>query len=214
MSGLKDIFNLALSILSVSEVVDNPDATNHTTASLRRFWPMARDLTLREHPWKCVRKIRVLSLASEDPPGGWAYAYNYPADCLYAIAVQPVEGLRVSGLWFECWDNYVNCRPQRYPFDRMMREDGQGQIILSDLPSAYLMQITRVENPAAFDIGLVMATAAHLAKLAGPTLKVKREFVEYARETYEVERIRAAANDFNEESEGPEPDTPSIAARG
>jgi hypothetical protein len=213
MAGLADIFNLALSILSVSETVDNPNATNTTTSALRRFWPMARDLTLRDFPWACVRRARVLSLASEDPPPGWTYAYNYPTDCLFALAVMPASGLRAPGLWLDCWSNQVNQRPQRYPFDRMLREDGQAQIIVTDLPSAYLLQISKVENPSAFDVGLVSASASHLAKLVGPTLKVKREFVEYARENYEVEKARAAANDLNEGYPDEEPTTPSIAAR-
>jgi hypothetical protein len=213
MAGLADVFNLALSTLSIAESVDDPNAQNATTASLRRFWPMARDLTLREFPWSCARKVRVLSLASEDPPAGWRYAYNYPSDCLMAIAVMPETGLRTTALWFDSWDRHVNQRPQRYPFDRMLRADGQNQIIVTDLEDAYVLQITRVENPVVYDITLVMAAASQLAQLVGPTLKVKREFVEYAREQFEVWKARAAANDFNESQDDPEPTTPSIAAR-
>lgn len=213
MASLADVFNLALSVISAAESVDDPDAQNSTTAALRRFWPMARDMTLRDFPWACVRKVRVLSQASEDPPAGWAYAYNYPSDCLFALAVMPSTGLRSQNIWFDCWDRHIHNRPQRYPFERMLRADGQGQIIVSDLESAYLLQITQVTNPVVYDVSLVAACAAQLGQLVGPTLKVKRDFVEYAREQYEVWKARAAANDFNEGYSDPEPTTPSIAAR-
>jgi hypothetical protein len=212
MSGILDVYNLALSIISVSEYIEDPDDRSSTAKTLRRFWPMALDLTLRDFPWACARKSRALTLRDQDVPG-WEYCYNYPNDCIFALAVMPATGLRAPGVWFDCWDRTTNLRPQKIPFERQMNDEAIGQVIATDLVDAYLLYVARVDNPVVFDIGLVVAGAAMLGRLAGPTLKVKREFVEYAQQTYEIERARAAANDFNEGASDPEPTTPSLAAR-
>jgi hypothetical protein len=211
-TGVVEVYNLALSIISVAEIIENPDDTSHTAKTLRRFWPTALELTLRDFPWACARKSRAMTLHDQDVPG-WQYCYNYPNDCVFALAVMPATGLRASNVWIDSWERATNLRPPKYPFERQLRDDNNNQVIASDLVDAYLLYIARVENPVVFDIGLVVASAAMLGRLAGPTLKVKRDFVEYAQQTYEIERARAAANDLNEGAADPEPMTPSLAAR-
>lgn len=213
MSSLADIFTLSLGVIGISETVDDPTANTHTVKTLKKFWPTARDLTLRDFPWACARKSAALSLQSQTVPG-WQYTYNYPNDCLFALAVMPESGLRTRGVWFDCWDRHTQLRPQRYPFDRMLRADNAGQVIVTDLPQAYLMYIAQVLNPVVFDIGLVMTSAAKLGSLAGATLKVEPDFVRLAEQRYETERAKAISNDFNEGYPDQEPETPSIAARG
>lgn len=204
--------NLACSILGMSERVDDPDGTSHVPKTFRAFWPAARDLTLRDFPWACAKKVRVLALRDQDVPG-WQYTYDYPNDCLLALAVMPETGLRMRTVWQDVWENHCHHRPQRWPFDRMLNAAGTGQVIVTDLPEAHLMYIARVENPAAYDVGLVMTAAAKLAFLSAATFKVKPEFVRLAAETYELERAKATANDLNEGYPDEEPETPSIAAR-
>jgi hypothetical protein len=213
MAGLADVFTLALSVIGISEMVDDPTANNQTTKTLRKFWPTARDLTLRDFPWACARKSKAMSLHSQDVPG-WELTYNYPDDCLFALAVMPETGLRSPTVWRECWESAQGLRPVRYPFDRMLRDDNNGQVIVTDLADAHLLYIARVENPVVYDMGLVMTCAAKLGQLVAPTFKVKAEFVRLAADTYEIERAKATANSFNEGYPDEEPVTPSIAARG
>lgn len=212
MAGLADLFTLSLSTLGIAETVDDPAATNHTASTLRKFWPMARDQVLRDFPWACVRKSRVLSLHEQDIPG-WKYCYNYPTDCILALAVMPESGLRSRTLWRDCWENHQAHRPQRYPFERQLRDDNTGQVIATDLESAYLLYIARVENPAVYDVGLFSTAAARLAVLSGPTFKVKPDMLQRAENFYAVERSTAAANDLNECEPDQEPTTPSLVAR-
>lgn len=214
MASLADIDNLALSILGIAERIDDPDALTFTAKTLKAFWPMARDLTLRDFPWACARKTRALALRDIEIPG-WTYTYDYPNDCLFAVAVMPSSGLRGGSAWRDCWERHSTMQPQRYAFDRMLRtSDNAGQLIVTDLAEAYLLYIAQVTNPVVYDIGLAMTAAAKLAHLSAATLKVKPEFVRLAADTYEIERAKATANDFNEGESDQEPETPSIAARG
>ncbi len=212
MSSLEDIFTLALGVVGISETIDDADAQNHVCNTLRKFWPTARDLTLRSFPWACARRTRALSLLEETSPG-WQYAYDYPDNCVLALAVMPEDGLRSRTLWFDCWNNYCNRGPMRYPFERMLRGDEVRQMIVTDLPEAYLIYIARAESVNAFDVGLVMTVSAKLAHLSAATLKVKADMVRLAADTYEIERAKAIADDFNEGYPDVEPDTASLRAR-
>jgi len=46
------------------------------------FYPMARDSLLTMQDWSFATKRVELSLSANDPPDGWSFAYNLPADCL------------------------------------------------------------------------------------------------------------------------------------
>jgi hypothetical protein len=213
VAGLADIFNLALGYVGVNEHVTDPTATNNTCKTLNRFWPLARDMVLRDFPWACARKTRAAALRDQEVPG-WTYTYDYPDDAIFVLAVMPETGVRSPTIWRECWEAHTALRPPRYPFDRMLREDGRGQVIACDLPEAYLLYIARVTNVGVYDIGLVSTAAAKLAHLSAASFQVKADIVRLAADTYEVERAKATANDFNEGHPDAEPETPSIAVRG
>ena len=91
MSGVVEIFNLALSACGVEVGVTSPDENSREAAACRLWYPRVRDNVLASAPWPSVRKQARLALLRERGAGDWTpldpvpdyrFAYAVPSDLL------------------------------------------------------------------------------------------------------------------------------------
>jgi hypothetical protein len=150
-----EIANLALSYLGSGKLIADLDTERSEEArTIRRFYAMARDATLRDFAWPFANKLADLDLVEEDPTDEWAYSYRYPADCVKALRVP--SGIR------------NDTRQSRIPFK--VSQDDSGQIIYCDLETATLEYTKRIEDPTRYPADFVLAFAQRLAACIAPCL--------------------------------------------
>ncbi len=86
MTSEVDICNLALTESFCSEI-QSLTAQSREAEVCNRFYAQCRDLLLSGYNWKFNQVRRSLSVSSETPPNDWAYAYEVPTNCLYAVKI-------------------------------------------------------------------------------------------------------------------------------
>lgn len=118
----------------------------------QKFYPMARDFTLADHPWGFATRHTILALKGT-APADWTYQYGVPAGYLAAQRVYPASSGDL---------------PQ--PFEEgSIDTDGDEVVIWTDLETAYLKYTAKITNPTVFSPAYTMALSWMLAyMLAGP----------------------------------------------
>lgn len=212
MASMVDIFNQALGNIGIGYTIGDPAEKTEQRRQCSRWYEHCRDECIRNFPWTWSRKAKQLELVDQVFPG-YEYVYQYPDDCLFALAVMPQEGLRARFAWVDVWNERTQNQPARIPFELALRADGQSRVIVTDLAQAWLMQITQVKVTAVYDVDFVNMLGWRLAYAIAPALKVDAKLTRNAMDMYEAMRGRATANDFNEGYPDPEPEAPSISAR-
>lgn len=86
MTSEVDICNLALTESFCSEI-QSLTAQSREAEVCNRFYAQCRDLLLSGYNWKFNQVRRSLSVSSETTPDDWAYAYEVPTNCLYAVKI-------------------------------------------------------------------------------------------------------------------------------
>ena len=215
-----DICNMALSHLGISQQIqsiDLPDQSNQAAACA--FWyPKMRNWLLRSAPWNFAYLSQVLASDATVFPG-WHYAYQYPNDCLQAVAVTTRAGLRFgNSYWNGFWSNGPFDRNvPKIPFKVVQSQAVAGQqAVLCDLPTtqpAYLFYIQCVTNTAMFDPMFSDALAFYVASRVGGPLRADMNRVKMAAAAAEGMRLQALAQTMNEAQQDLERVSPSISVR-
>ena len=107
LTGPELIHNLALGLIGEYGIED-------TTASRAlkqnllcvRYYPSARDLTLRAHPWNEAKKRIVIAQADDKPVFGYDRRYTQPADALRILSVNDSFGAdqRNKSMGVDAWE--------------------------------------------------------------------------------------------------------------
>lgn len=157
MAGQVSIINAALLHLGKAPITaptDNSEAARIMTAR----WDMARDATLRAHPWNFAKARALIAAEATAPVFGWSYQYLLPTSpyCLRAFVINE---------------------------DGQEKFEIEGRKLLCDLSGPLsLNYIARVITPDDFDATFAEALALRLAaatayKLAG-SRKAARDLLE------------------------------------
>jgi hypothetical protein len=167
---------------------------------------------LAERYWPWAIKAQRLALDAEAPLPGWTYRYARPADCITAIAVTDDTGLR-SVRRLSAWCHRENVAAYMHDYEQCMGE--QGACLMSDLPLAWLVYVSRVEDPERYPAKFVDALACKLAEEAAPSLIGDKGLNAKTglKQLYQMALTTAAAHDFNESSEDADPMSAMQAAR-
>ncbi|MDB6107835.1 MAG: hypothetical protein JWO52_7834 [Gammaproteobacteria bacterium] len=220
-----DISNMALSNLGISIGIQS---FNDKTAEAKAcaFWyPKARDQLLKSAPWNFAYLAQSLASDGSNVAGtlfaypGWRYAYQYPNDCLQAIAVTTVYGQRMGQYYWASYWGYpyaqgLNAFP-KIPFRIVQSTAVQGQkAILTDIPApAYLWYVSCVTDTAMFDSLFCDGLSQLLsAKIGGP-LRASVEKIQAANAGAKSACLSALAQCMNEAQQDPERVSPSISIR-
>lgn len=91
--GKAQIFNMALSNIGSTAVVEDPDERTPYARECRVWYESSRLLTLEAHNWGFARRSRALAAHEvEAPEVRWAYRYQYPEDCLVPRLIENPAG--------------------------------------------------------------------------------------------------------------------------
>lgn len=200
MSTKTEICNLAIAHLGVGAPIADLDTDNSNEAeALRRFYPVARDMMLRELPWGFAKKTAVLGLIEEDPTDEWGYSYTYPSDCVMIRKLQ--SAVRV--------DSTDNLEPYE-----IAHKDG-ALCIFTDVEDAVLQYTVRIPHDQLFPADFVMAFSLKLAILIAARLGALDDKFTMTRITqlYQYEMAMARAASMREAGRDIQPDSEFIRAR-
>lgn len=152
-----DVTNLALARLGDGATVSALDEGSAQADHAARFYPIARDSLLEMHAWKFATRRATLTLRADLSFSAWRYVYQEPNNLLKALGV-----LR---------DGYTDDNRDRVAFITEVDEDGAG-LVLTNEPSAVLLGVYRITDPARFTPLFTEALSWMLASyLAGPLVK-------------------------------------------
>ncbi|MDY4297517.1 MULTISPECIES: hypothetical protein [unclassified Xanthomonas] len=212
MPSQVSIFNLALGKLGNDVSIAAPTDRSKEARAFARLWEPMRDLVLAERNWPWAIKALRLAPDAEAPLPGWTYRYARPADCITAIAVTDDNGLRTVRR-LSRWCHRENVAAYMHDFEQCGGE--QGTCLLSDLPQAWLVYVSRVEDPQRYPAKFVDALACKLAEEAAPSLIGDKGLNAKTglKQLYQLALSTAAAHDFNESNQDAEPMSALQASR-
>lgn len=216
MATQTDIYNLALYKIAQSISVASINDEAKSADVLNRLWDHARDLVLSDRTWPWAIRAAALAQSTEDAQPGWAYRYEYPNDCITAKAVTDLNGLRqVRTLSNYCDPDFIRGIWGSGAFDFETSYGEQATTINTDVKSAYLVYIVRVEDTGRYSAQFAEALACRLAVDAAPPLVGDIGLNSKTRlmQDYAYALTNAGAHSMNEGREDQEPVTPSMAAR-
>lgn len=81
MPSAIDIANASLSLIGDQTITSFADGTPRANV-VNAFYPIARDATLREHPWNFAEARQVLAALVAVPPFEYSIYYQLPTDCV------------------------------------------------------------------------------------------------------------------------------------
>lgn len=177
MADQVSIINAALYHVGKAPITAPTDGSEQARVMTGR-WDMARDATLRAHPWNFARARATLPALAAAPAFGWSTQYLLPVDpwCLRALTIND---------------------------DAAEKFEIEGRNLLCDIAAPLkLAYIGRVTDPAVFDANFAEALALRLAsatayKLTGSKslgLKLTEAFALFVREGRSVDGQEGTAN--------------------
>lgn len=107
LTGQEDIHNLALGMIGEEEVEDTADSRALKQNLLCiRFYPSARDLTLRSHPWNEAKERVILVQTTDEPVFGYDRRYTEPTNSLRILSVNDSLGadIRNNAAGIDPWE--------------------------------------------------------------------------------------------------------------
>lgn len=206
MASKIEICNIALSFIRGRSINSFEEASNEAQ-QCRLHYDIARKFALRDAQWKFANKTASLQLRSEEPLK-WAYAYQYPGDCL--------KLRMVTADWYLKSPVDINNRPRSIYGDNYVDLDagvpyevlnaGDNMVIVTDLANAYVEYTLDVTNTVLFDPTFTDAFSYYLAsRIAVPLTgaDIGRAMREDALKLYSSTLSSAVANDINEQKRKP-----------
>lgn len=228
-----DIANMGLSYLGISTQIQSFSDPNEVAKACGFWYPKCRDQLLQLAPWPfAYTSIALASDASVAGGGivgttmafpGWRYAYQYPNDCLQAIAVTTIAGQRVGAA---AWSNYwwptsgMTYAIPKIPYAIVQSQANPGQqMILCDVPASatsplYLFYIQAITNTAQFSALFCDGLSASVGWKVGMALRsANPQKVQYCQAMAKQSKLEALAQALNSMHQDPERDSPSVMAR-
>jgi hypothetical protein len=209
---------MALSHLGISQGIQsiNPPDQSANAAACAFWYPKMRNWLLQSAPWDFADVC--ITLAS-DPTvyPGYAYAYQYPNDCLQAMAVTTEYGQRFGqSFWSSWWGGFqspVFGGIPKIPY-KVVQSQQSGKAILCDLASpAYLFYVQCVTDSSLFSPMFCDALSYYVAYRIGGTLRQNMQKIMAIAQAANQMRLEAIAQAMNESQQDPERVSPSISVR-
>lgn len=213
MAAAVDIANLALGRVGHKQRLAALTDRGIPAVVCNALYPTVRDRCLQRFAWPWAEVITPLTLSATTIPG-WGYAYTEPTQCLRLMAVCDSAGARA-------WSRPVTYRD---PLQRQWPQqpyrifhagtDDDLALIVTDVAEAYAIYVRRVEAvdrwPPLFQSYVAWELAAELALALEVDADRATTAIRMARDA----GPEAAGANLNESADDPEPDSPSIQARG
>ena len=147
-----EIFNIALSNLGVSSLIQSSNQNDTRAILLNNYYELARDSILESHDWNFASAYKSLSLSDSDSPDpNYEFAFVYPTDC-----ISP-----------RCVIDTVSQKEKK--FDLAVLNSGE-KIVLSNTNPCLLRYTKRLENETLYPAPFVCALGFYLAYLSAQAI--------------------------------------------
>lgn len=173
MASVVDVCNTSLSNIGhgASVVSIDPLDGSAYAAHCARFFPIARDEALEEHPWRFAVKRSLLALSGTEP-SSWAYQYAIPSDYIRALSILPED----YGSDIEGTEDYVV----------------EGDYIMTNTEAATLHYISRVSDTTKWSPSFTAAVGWKLSQyLSGAIVKGDAQMRAYCAKQYQESLMKA-----------------------
>ncbi len=134
MSGLIQIFNMALGQIGVTEQVQDLNERSLSRIKCSLYWDNVRDSALADYPWPFATKQADLA-EQVIKPINWLFQYSLPSDCLRAqhLVVRDAQAV-----------GFVQELNRRLPYELVWSQSGTA-LLCNESPATlqYTAQITQ-----------------------------------------------------------------------
>lgn len=199
-----DIWNMALSKIGSTEKVQAEEETTPEAEQCKLHYPQALRECLAARVWPWATKQTELAELNTSR-NGWTHVYALPADCITPVAL----------LW-QGGRHALTPAPHRIPFTVTLNDNGDGQVLCTDLPSSAfecLEYVAEADYPPMYPPAFTSALAWRLAaELAGGLKKDPRLMGDCLRMF--DQGISVASAQAGNIGHDRKPVSPTLAARG
>lgn len=210
------ICNMALSRIKISQRITSFNDKSEAAVNCGLWYPNCRDSLIKSAPWDFARTSVALAVDPVTTFPGWKYAYQFPSNCLQAMAVMGSTGMRVGSISWATWfwpGLYTNYGVPKIPFQVIQNASGTGKTIVTDITNAYLYYIAQVTLATMFDQLFVDALAWDIAsEIAGP-MRADAQWSKLATQMAKSSWLDALEQMMQQMQQDPERDSPSILVR-
>lgn len=192
MASEVELCNMALSNIRAGSINSFNEASLQAQQCKLKY-PFLRDMLLRDVPWNFAHKVDPLALLTDDL-FNWAYAYQYPSDCLYINKL--ILSFETFGSAGEIYTPDLD-RQVKYEIQNV---DGN-RVIAANEPGLRVSYRKRVTDPNLFDTLFIQTFVQLLtSELAIPIVgaEVGRQFRSDAFKIYKSYLEEATATNGNE----------------
>jgi hypothetical protein len=203
MASAVEIVNLALSNIRAGSINSLDEGSLQAQVAKLKY-PFMLDRLLREVPWQFNRKIRALSVLVTDV-FNWAYAYQYPTDCLKVHRLVPAweeipaGGAKVLSRRFEPDLRDLKGLRRQVPYEVFNFDNNK--VIASDDPELRIDYAAKITDPNLFSADFILALSHLLgAELAIPLIGAEtgRQLRSDEMTLYQAYLDSAIADDMND----------------
>lgn len=187
MASVIEICNRALSNIGNNRSINSLVEASKEADQCSLHYESCRDAVLSDAEWNFATK-RVALADTNNPPSDWAYAYQYPTDCMRIIEI-PVPGTRNPPA------------AMRIEFVTGANDDGTGKLIYTDQPQAWLKYVARITDVNMFDAIFQEALAWRLAAAINMVLTGSADLGNNALKMYQMTILSAGSHSMNESQE-------------
>lgn len=199
MASVIEICNRALSNIGNNRSINSLTEASKEAGQCSLHYESCRDAVLADAEWNFATK-RVALADTNNPPSDWAYAYQYPTDCMRIIEI-PVPGMRNP------------TAAMRIQYSTGANDDGTGKLIYTDQPQAWLKYVSRITDVNMFDAIFQEALAWRLAAAINMVLTGSADLGNNALKMYQMVILSAGSHSMNESQEPQMPIDEFTAAR-
>lgn len=162
-----ELCNRALALIK-QPALDTLTDGSEAAKRWKLLYPGTRDQILREGWWNFATRIEVLVVSAETVPG-WTYVYKEPSKL---ITIRKVF-----------WD--INSQdPDELDFRSLSNAAGDGQLIVTQTPGAYIEYTRQITDTEVFDPSFVHALeismAANMAPAIGGSIETALDLMKVA----------------------------------
>jgi hypothetical protein len=200
MASVIQICNRALGRVGNSRTMNSLTERTKEAATCSLFFEDMRDAVLSDFDWNfALTRVALADLGT--PPPDWQYSYAYPSDCMRATELF-MPGKHLHGM-----------RSPKIIFETAANSDGNGRVILTNQPQAWLLYVRRITDPTMFDAIFSDALAWRLAAEIAMPITGNANLGTAAQNRYTQVIASAGAHSMNEAQEEDEPMSDIARAR-
>ena len=197
MASKIKICNMALSLVGVSQKIDDIDEASKEAQECNLWYDQVRDSVLRDASWGFASKYQTLVEASASPSADWDYQYRLPSDFLRATWL--TDGERDDST--------------PIPYALGADSDGAGVIFTNQQSPVILKYVYVASDESRWPSDFVVAMAWALGAAIAGTLADNPAWSDRAMKGYQMAIRKALANMRNEEQPEKTPEAEWIRGR-